>query len=342
MPFKTKINTKIKKLFAKEKSKDLLGIALCQKSLALCAIAPKNVMRCDATNIVDNHHNTLKSLPSSHEAKGQTYLVLSPQQAQIVQVDKPNVPEEELLSALKWQIKDLVSVAPDNMLLDYYDGPNLSGVEKINVVCASLSDIKTLINPLLKPPFSLCSIITEEFAFSQLVESTSDAALLVCQQLNEEIFIIIVKEGKVFFHRRLRGFSQIAMKSEAELGMGLIDNLSLEIQRSTDYFERQLKQAPIKSIEVIVPIKNESFLARKLSENTNVAVNLLILPSGFQAFRENAASIGAVMPAYRELNPVVNKEFSIKEELVAKQEPLIQDQPKNSNVMNNKDVPTNG
>ncbi|MDG1751908.1 MAG: hypothetical protein P8I03_09650 [Thalassotalea sp.] len=71
--------------------------------------------------------------------------------------------------------------------------------------------------------------------------------------------------------------------------------MSLEIQRSTDYFERQLKQAPIRSIEVLVPMANEAFLARKLAENTNVPVNLFTMPEGYSQQREYAACIGATM-----------------------------------------------
>ncbi|MFB0998648.1 MAG: hypothetical protein QMC13_00235 [Colwellia sp.] len=120
-----------------------------------------------------------------------------------------------------------------------------------------------------------------------------DACLMVCQQPNEEIILLIVKQGKVFFSRRLRGFAQIATKTEEELSFGIVDNLNLEIQRSTDYFERQLKQAPIRSIEVIVPMVNEALLTRKLAENTNVDVNLLTMPEGFNDAREFAVTIGA-------------------------------------------------
>jgi len=105
---------------------------------------------------------------------------------------------------------------------------------------------------------------------------------------------LIVKQGKIFFSRRLRGFAQIATKTADELSFGLIDNLNLEIQRSTDYFERQLKQAPIRSIEVIVPIENEAVLARKLAENTNAVVNLLKMPEGFTDAREFAVNVGAI------------------------------------------------
>jgi MSHA biogenesis protein MshI len=77
--------------------------------------------------------------------------------------------------------------------------------------------------------------------------------------------------------------------------MGIVDALSLEVQRSIDYFERQLKQSPIQSIEIIVPMKNEAFLANKLAENVSVPVHLFSLPEQYSEQRDYAACIGATM-----------------------------------------------
>ena len=160
--------------------------------------------------------------------------------------------------------------------------------------------LKKLVDGLFENNISLTGITIEEFAFAKLIEVKDDATLLVCQQPNEEILILIVTKGQLFFHRRLRGFSQIAKKSEQELEMGAVDSLSLEIQRSTDYFERQMKQAPIKEISILLPMENEAFIARKLAENTNVSVSLFELPGPFSNQRSAACSIGAMLMASEE------------------------------------------
>ena len=82
--------------------------------------------------------------------------------------------------------------------------------------------------------------------------------------------------------------------------MGVIDSLSLEIQRSSDYFERQLKQAPIKIIEILVPVQHEAFLARKLAENTNVEVKLFTMPATLESLRGSATAIGATQLNFME------------------------------------------
>ena len=119
------------------------------------------------------------------------------------------------------------------------------------------------------------------------------ATLLVCQQPGEDMLILIIKQGRLYFQRRLRGMASIGNKTESELDMGTIDSLTLEIQRSADYFERQLKQAPIKNIDILVPIKHEAYLARRLAENSNAPVNLFNMPDGFEEHRIHAAAVGA-------------------------------------------------
>ncbi|PKG85247.1 hypothetical protein CXF85_06540 [Colwellia sp. 75C3] len=298
--------TKISQIFSKNSSSQRLGIAFQQQGVSLCSIPQQKLnspidekqvaqvlFKHEKANSV-NFAKAIQALHDNSELEGAVSLVLNEAQSQVVQVDKPNVPESEINSALKWQIKDLVTISPANMVLDYYDAPTLAGgQEKINVVCAPLDELKKLVTAAEQGMVKVSAITTQEFAFANLLPPQSDAHLLVCQQPNEEIVLIIVKQKQIFFQRRLRGFAQISSKTADELSGTVIDNLSLEIQRSTDYFERQLKQAPIKSIKVLVPIDLESIFIEKLAENSAVPVSLLELPRPYHQHRDFGAVIGA-------------------------------------------------
>ncbi len=289
------LNIKIKKFFSKNKSTHNFGVSLRQQSLAFCHTSDAGESKCQKV-VCDNPVHGLSTLKKKYEVEGGSLVVLSSRQYQILQVNKPNVPDSEILGALKWQIKDLVPYSPENMILDYFDGPTLIGTEeKISVVCAETSVLKEIIERLNKEDLSVKMITIAEFAFARLLPIQNSPCLLVCQREDEEILLLIVQDGHVYFHRRLRGYVQIATKNEDELMMTVIDPLSLEIQRSIDYFERQLKQAPIKSIKIIIPINNEGFLARKLAENTHIPVDLLSMPTGFEQQREFASAVGATM-----------------------------------------------
>lgn len=296
--------TRINNVFSKKQSDQVVGISLQQESIALCCLPSGEKAGSEegaSTSEGTFDYKKLNQLDFSNAITalnftGECHIVLNTQQTQIVQIDKPSVPQAEINGALKWQVKDLVSISPDNMVLDYFDGPILAGgIEKIHVVCASINELKQIVSATNKDGAEVVSITTVEFAFANLLATHSDACLLVCQQPNEEIVLLIVKQGKLYFHRRLRGFKQIATKTEDELSMAVIDNLALEIQRSSDYFERQLKQAPIKEIKVLLPMDNEAFFARKLAENSHIPVTLLNLPEAYQQHRSHAAAIGATM-----------------------------------------------
>jgi MSHA biogenesis protein MshI len=297
------IITRIKNIFSKVKATDLIGIALRKQSISYF-VKKTNKNKCEVFENKDNSiAKALKALVSVEPLPGQCHLVLAHVHSQIVQVDKPNVPLAEIKAALKWQIKDLVSIAPENMMLDYFDGPTLAGGhEKINVVCVAKNDLMALVSIFNNAQLNINSITTEEFAFASLLPLERYAVLFVCQQPNEEINLLIVKNGQLFFSRRLRGFADIANKGEDELTMGIIDSLSLEIQRSTDYFERQLKQAPIKTIEILLPMAQEAFLASKLAENTNVEVKLFAMPETLENLRGSAVAIGATQLNFMEPN----------------------------------------
>jgi len=298
--------TKINQLFSKNSSRQCIGIAFQQQGVSLCSIPQQKlndpVDENSAAQVLFQQEKThsasfskaIHTLHNNYELKGSASLVLNEALSQVVQVDKPNVPDSEINSALKWQIKDLVSISPDNMVLDYYDAPTLSGgKEKINVVCAPLDELKKLVTATEQGLVKVSTITTQEFAFANLLPPQNDACLLVCQQPNEEVVLIIVKQKQIFFQRRLRGFAQIASKTADELSSSIIDDISLEIQRSTDYFERQLKQAPIKGIKVLLPIELEGVFVEKLAENSAVSVSLLELPMPYHQHREFGAVIGA-------------------------------------------------
>ncbi len=298
--------TKISKFFSKNSSNQRLGIAFQQQGVSMCSIPQQNlndtVNKNNEGNVIFEHHKAnsahfskaIQTLHNNHSLEGEAYLVLNEAQSQVVQIDKPSLPDNEMNSALKWQIKDLVSIAPNNMVIDYYDAPLLAGgKEKINVVCAPLDELKKLVEITEQGAVKISEITTQEFAFANLLAPQDDANLLVCQQPNEEVVLIIVKQKKIFFQRRLRGFAQIGSKSAEELSFSIIDDIGLEIQRSTDYFERQLKQAPIKAIKVLLPISLEKVFVEKLAENSIVPVSLLELPRPYHQHREYAAAIGA-------------------------------------------------
>lgn len=181
------------------------------------------------------------------------HLVLSPDFYQLVQLDKPALSESEMLQALPWQVKDLVSIAPEDIVADYIDLPGYNASQsKINVVVASQTWLKQLVQTIHSAGQQLLTIQPEEWLASQLITSSTQATMLVIHQPDQEVLIQIIRDNLLYFSRRTRGLSRLHLSSAAELQGGELDRLQLELQRSMDYFESQLKQPPVRDIRLLM------------------------------------------------------------------------------------------
>ena len=96
------LNTQLKKFFSKTQSTHNIGVSLRQQSLAFCYIPDNGENKCQKI-ASENVVHGLSTLKSEYQHEGVCQVVLSSGQYQIIQVDKPNVPDSEIAAALKWQ-----------------------------------------------------------------------------------------------------------------------------------------------------------------------------------------------------------------------------------------------
>ncbi len=201
-------------------------------------------------------------------------LVLSPNLYQVVQMEKPALAEADLIQSLPWLSKDLCQIPPENIVADYMDSPVGNNIQaaRINVFLADKSYLQPLLVPFHDKEMMLDAILPEEQATAQLLRGDEFAHLLVVQHPGQEPAIIIVKQGNVMLVRRLRGFNALRQSSDEHMLGALLENLSLEVQRSMDFYESQMKQAPIKDIQVAICGQNDEEIARRLAEFQAVKV----------------------------------------------------------------------
>ncbi|WP_213995030.1 hypothetical protein [Arsukibacterium sp.] len=179
-------------------------------------------------------------------------LIIPPTMYQIIQLEKPAIAEQELLTALPWQIKDLTDIALEELVLDYIDLPAAPGQPaKINVVVSVKSQLQELIALVNRDKLNLQQILIEEWLIHELLDYADHAALVLMHQPDQDVLLQVIRQGQLQFSRRLRGFNRLHQYSDSELQQGVFDNLLLEIQRSMDYIESQLKLPPVRSIHLL-------------------------------------------------------------------------------------------
>ncbi|NMH65207.1 MSHA biogenesis protein MshI [Shewanella salipaludis] len=200
-------------------------------------------------------------------------VLLAASRYQLLLADKPQVEAQEMQQALLWSIKDMVSIPVSQIHLDYFDYP-LPGITKVNVVVTDSSSLSPMVRAMIDSGLEITSIGIEELAMTNLFVDDPQARLVLSHQPGQELLLTVVKQGQLLMQRRVRGFSRIDKMSAEDLSLGMADNLSLEIQRSMDYFESQLRQAPVASIEVLMEGPSRE-LTQLLGGQFNQQVNLL-------------------------------------------------------------------
>ena len=226
---------------------------------------------------IDNWQAKLKTyVENNHLVNTQCNIALSISNYQLLLVDRPAVEDAELNQALQWAVREQL-VGDDEFTIDYFDPPaGASNVKKINVVAIKTQDLTEMRDGILNSGLALNIIGIEELAICNLLAPSDDAIITLKQGEGGQLCLNIVKRNQLFFSRQLRGYQNLASFSEEELKIGVVDNLSLEIQRSMDYFESQLRQAPVKKIYVALDTIHQDALSEMIKQVILISVEKFI------------------------------------------------------------------
>lgn len=226
---------------------------------------------------MNNWQAELKTyVEDNHLTNTQCNIALSISKYHMLQVDRPSVEDIELNQALQWAVKEQL-FSDDELTIDFFDPPTAaSNVKKLNVVAISTRDIIEIRNGILKAGLVLNVIGIEELATCNLMVPIDEAVITLKQEEGGQLSLNIVKRNQLFFSRRLRGYENLDSLSQDELKMGVVDNLSLEIQRSMDYFESQLRQAPVKKVFVALDTVHQDALAEMIKEVIFISVERFV------------------------------------------------------------------
>lgn len=256
--------------FRKPSSYYSVGIAFTAEQVLLCALKKTDegiAWVLDASFTHQTWASGLAKYVKKHELEGTPcYFTLSAHWYKIHQIERPDVADDELISALKWPMQELLGSATE-MVYDYAELPiQVAGQNKIMVVAISKSEIEKLTRTIYDADLILEGISVEEFATLELTPSSQEAVITLVQEHGEDVLLNIVRGKQLYFSRRLTGFENIASFSEAELDMGITDSLTVQIQRSMDYFESQLRQAPVKRILLKLDTPNVHHVCNSIAE----------------------------------------------------------------------------
>lgn len=216
-------------------------------------------------------------------AGSQVTSVLPDGSYQLLLVEIPNVPADEMNDAVRWQIKDLLDFPVDDAIVELFEMPGQSSAGDKSMayaVATRRSNIRSHVESLHGAGFSLRIIDIPELCVRNiaiLLPQDEDGVALL--HFTENLGILTVtRQGVLYIIRRIeKGRSAIRSASTDDFARTeLVSSIVLEIQRSLDYYESHFDRRPLTEL-VLAPGSDIGGLAESLNEQLGVTVSNLDL-----------------------------------------------------------------
>jgi MSHA biogenesis protein MshI len=217
--------------------------------------------------------------------------ILQPEDYQLLQTEALPVAPSEFQAAIRWKVKDLLRFPLEDAVIDSFAIPPAKLATSINMimlVVSRASVLKPFSDQILASGLKLSTIDIPELAFRNLTafyeKDEKSTAFLYLQEESSQL--IVTQQKKLFFTRRLdfglNAIPDLAADSKDASSMSpFIDRISLDLQRSFDYFQSQWRQP--EPVRIFIgqsgPCKLD--LAGLLAARLNVSVQAIDLSQYF-------------------------------------------------------------
>jgi MSHA biogenesis protein MshI len=190
--------------------------------------------------------------------KADAHLVLSPDDYQVFQIERPEVPNEEVRQAVRWRISDMLVGRFVDPVIDWIDLAGLKSggrSSEVLVVAACRTAIREGIERVEQAGLRMASIGVVPLALRDLMAAADEGATgYVFLQVGDAGGLMTVGRDRRFYFFREVDFGFTALSPETKVGeegrMNVLSELSLEIQRSLDYYESHFRDGPLRELRV--------------------------------------------------------------------------------------------
>ena len=232
-------------------------------------------------------------------------IVLPPQYYQLLLVEAPSVPDAERKDAITWRIKDLVSTPVEHLFIEVFDLPKSSrkaSKDMVYVVVVDFRDLKGLVDTFNSTSIEINSINIQEMAFRDLLVEVAKAdpamSSVAMVRIAKSVGYIYIISGQDLY---------LSRQFKVKYSGGLIEEIpeeaiQVEIQRSLDYYERQMAQEPPSKVLIFGENIYEDKIQKLMVSEISTGIKLLNMKSIFNYSDEydetvlnGLASLGAAL-----------------------------------------------
>ncbi len=247
---------------------------------------------------VSSHEAFMKRIAARLPSARRTIAILDARDYQIMQVEAPNVPAEEMRGAVRWRAMEFFDGSPHNFTLDILtmnqDEESFGGIPNVIVVASQ--------NDVVKARMQDCALLDLPLSVVDIAETAQrnllNAATVPAVKPGEVAGVISVDAGRALmtvaiggelqFFRRFefdidkllaQGEVQSALMSDSPEAEAISRSL-MQLHRSMDLWEDNHPRQPIVSLAVAAGSRSD-VLAQRLQTELGIAIRALSLGEVF-------------------------------------------------------------
>jgi MSHA biogenesis protein MshI len=285
----------VKGIFSKKIKQGRLGLEISPYGIAVAKIEPcapgsRPSVTCHyLEGTGDDVIEGLKQLVKQQSYAGlPSTIVLHPALYRLFFIERPEVPESEVGYAVKWRLKDHVDKPLAELLVDAFSVPEdafRGSAKMVYAVAAERQLVQDLVSQVNRTGLVVDSVQIGELAMHNILKliPDSEGSTALLRLRNSSGTIILSQASNLYLARKVEtGLSMIEGVSKSVRDK-MLDDMLLDIQRSLDYYESQLRKGVVRQFYV-APARQlaEESVHDYLQQQLNVNVSLLDMRQLFE------------------------------------------------------------
>lgn len=204
--------------------------------------------------------------------------LLQPEDYQMLVMEAPVVPPDELKSAVRWRLKDMLDFHVDDATFDVLAIPADKGAtSRPGSMFAIVA--KNLLIGKTQAMFDDAGVDMRVIDIPEMAQRNLSAllepegrAIAMLTLADEGVLLTVTAGGELYFSRRM-DVTPVQLQRQPEI---VFERITLEMQRSLDHFDRQHHTIPMAKV-VLGPMAQASDLQSYLSKNLYIPVEPMTL-----------------------------------------------------------------
>ncbi|WP_409667229.1 pilus assembly protein PilM [Nitrincola lacisaponensis] len=286
---------RLHRLIPRKQSADFIGLCVTRNSI--CLVQAANTDQADPLSLKHSRQSDFKTLDQATELlKGwvaelglqgaRVVLTLEQGDFELIQMDKPDVPETELQAATHWKLQEYLEYPVTEAISDIFEVPQgrHGHSNQLFAAVARRQRLLTLTKLVRDAGLQPAVIDIAQLAMRNLaerrIESGDTLGLVHCHAHDSRLYIC---RGDTFYITRVINLGLERLNTEDEMTqLQLVDQFALEVQRTMDYYDSHFGQSPVRQLHFLDRSGQIDWLPTAVTNLLGIQTALVDMPAQVQ------------------------------------------------------------